>query len=230
MFEGMMAEDGVNLAQNSVQCKVKVEAWKFDSKKYHGQTNVITLTWTRSTRSIQVSAPAAMLDHLVEQVKDLTISYYSMLYSANVTPPPTGTEEITNGFRDPAWSQYMEDNAKEKVSKDEVDCPRQAKCVPKGSKYSAAIHQIAQQTNELLVNYPEWADKLVRILISEFGAEPGHLYRDESQTSDDFEMTEESMKTKGKAAGKNVRSAASASTAGGTDQKKRPSGRSGGSA
>jgi hypothetical protein len=167
MLEGLMTlndESSVDqIVHSKAQCKAIVDAKVLDTKltgKLAGMK--ITLTWTKNTGFVQVQTGPALEDRARDIMVALDRVYAELLETGKVLPAPRGSEQAAGTFRVPASHGFKE-------QADTVNDTYASGLTPQTEELKQAIRSVAEVASSNLESYPEWKERLLAILASEFG-------------------------------------------------------------
>ena len=86
-------------ASSATSVKVKVPAMLIDAISFEESAAILTLTWSKNTRKVQVQGPLGLLDRGKEQLIKLLQAYRTYCESRKVLPPPKGGERAASMLR-----------------------------------------------------------------------------------------------------------------------------------
>ena len=99
LFECMVSEVAADekeyeekLTQNKAMCKAKIPAHYVNTKTFRADVALITFTYTKTTKMIQVQGSATLLDRAEETLRGVLAAYGKILHEGTVEPLPEGTQ------------------------------------------------------------------------------------------------------------------------------------------
>jgi len=160
-----------NLSQSKSMVKIKVAANVINSKMFRGQENVITLTYTKSTKMIAITGGATFLDGAEETVGKVLAVYAEMVKENQINPLPEGCEAwghvLKNLMENGVTSFFLQS---QKGSTQEIQGEKQEQQVftPTDEAFSAAVADLMSEGGRKLHDYPLWRNKFLSMMVREF--------------------------------------------------------------
>jgi len=135
-----------HLTQNQSMCKAKVPAKVVDTKVFSDSDVMVTYTYHKTTGMITVTAAAVVLD---------------------------GADKMMAGVLKGATSLFLENSGE--IGDEKIKDLKPQPFIPKDEEYSAAIADLCGEVARRLHNYPVWKQKLLQVLLQDFGASPDQI-------------------------------------------------------
>ena len=143
---------------------------------------MVTLTWTKTTNSVQIQTGAAYIDRVQEIMTVMLKDYRRFLRKEEVTLlVEKGSEHLQLCFIDPPFSNYL-DGVGGQGHPPKLEVKEQSE-VPDTEEYRAAIQDVAEGISVRLGEFPEVRSKLMNILVKDFGV--SSIYGEEAMEEED---------------------------------------------
>ena len=159
-----------HLQQSKAMVKIKISAHAMNSKLFRGEENLITLTYTKSTKMIAITGGATYLDGVEDTLTKVLKTYKDLIQEKIVSPMPDGCEgwgqALKNLMDEGIMSYFLRDQEKpEMVEKGDKD--RQV-FVPTDEPFVAAVADLMNEGSRKLHEYPLWRNKFLSFMVKEF--------------------------------------------------------------
>ena len=183
----------VKVVHNKSTCMIKVPAGLINAS-ITGKNgfSLVTMTYTVNTSNVALHCTRENEDLILESAMHLDKAYYELLNNNVVVPALPSCQDCAGRFRNPPTHGYVEfksDNDDDSIavgmgissvgmgippkSKHEGNsASNAARFVPDDPEYVQAIINIANGADYELWGFPEWRNRLIKILVQEFGLCP----------------------------------------------------------
>ena len=166
------------LQQSRSMCKARIPAYHFNGKVFGGDDSVLTLTFTKSTKMIQVQGSATLLDKAEETLKKIMAVYSNVLRGGEVLPLPDGCQKwgtaIKESLDSGSISHYLESLRAEDTKGDssivKTEMVKKQILVPEDEAFQAAVADLCNEGARKLFHYPAWRNKFLQFTLQEFNA------------------------------------------------------------
>eukprot|EP00438_Fugacium_kawagutii_P020699 Skav229155 [mRNA] locus=scaffold2275:264912:272030:- [translate_table: standard] len=178
LFEVMVSESvknseefDANTMQSKSMAKIKLKAEAINSRLFRAQENMITLTYTKSTKMIAITGGATFLDGVQETLDKVLKVYAAFLKDQDIQPLPEGCEVWGRAMK---WlmqngvsSHFLQDagDGPENQVKNEPD---QQVFTPVDAAFEAAVADLMNEGARKLHDFPLWRNKFVALMVREF--------------------------------------------------------------
>ena len=185
LFECMVSAcvvDGEEYSKNTQQsksmCKARIAAHQVNGKQFGGEDSLLTFTYTKSTKMIQIHGKATMLDKAEQTLKQVLEIYATVLRKGEVNPLPDGCHRWGTAIKESlecgSVSSFLEelrveDTVKAESSVKEERIPKQI-LVPDSEEFKAAVADLCNEGARRLHNFPAWRNKFLQFMLREFNA------------------------------------------------------------
>ena len=132
----------------------------------------VSVIYHKNTHNVTVQGPATIVDKAMLNLELLMTAYHEFLKSdgKNVLPLDRCMTTAQTMWRIPAYSEFM--NTVEADEVDGCDTVKQQTTLmlsPDCEEYTAAVTKVVECAYTELAAFPEWQQKLMKILKEEFG-------------------------------------------------------------
>lgn len=167
LFEGLAESADLDATHSATSCKIKIPYSTINSHaRGKEETMIITLNYMKNTGHVQVNSGATIIDKVLETMTAIDANYLAAL-SQNTLPPPRGAERAASTYRIPPSSKYPEPH----VGRGGLE---PALHVPQDRHFKHNVKVIADLVTTVLKDYPKWRERMLEVLIVEFGLSDHH--------------------------------------------------------
>ena len=201
LFECMISEVVVDekeyeekIVQNKSMCKVRIPAHYVNTKTFRAEVALITFTYTKTTKMIQVQGSATLLDRAEETLRGVLAAYGKILHEGTVEPLPEGTQvwsrAVKKSIDQGSISGFIEGNKVTALGGPEAKFPQEnAKqvMVPEDESFKAAVADLCNEGARKLFQYPAWRNKFLQFMLRDFNADTDQVL-ELSELTTEFEF------------------------------------------
>ena len=221
LFECMVSEVVENeteyeekLTQNKSMCKARIPAHYVNTKNFRAETALITFTFTKTTKMMQVQGGATLLDRAEETLRGVLGAYGKILHEGTIEPLPEGAQvwsrAIKKSIDQGSLSGFVEGNKLTALGGPEAKFPQEnAKqvLVPEDESFKAAVADLCNEGARKLFQYPAWRNKFLQFMLRDFNADTDQVLElselatefefglQQQQWEDSWEMEEKAVKS-----------------------------------
>ena len=200
------------ITQNKSMCKARIPAHFVNTKVFRADIALITFTYTKTTKMIQVQGSATLLDRAEETLRGVLSAYGKILHEGTVEPLPEGTQvwsrAVKKSIDQGSISGFLEGNKIAIKGGPEAKLPQENEkqvMVPEDETFKAEpLQNCATKVLASCFNYPAWRNKFLQFMLRDFNADTDQVLElSELRTEfdwghnldDSWGMTEEVAKT-----------------------------------
>ena len=201
LFECMVSEIVVDekeyeekITQNKSMCKVRIPAHYVNTKNFRAEIGLLTFTYTKTTKMIQVQGSATLLDRAEETLRGVLGAYGKILHEGTIEPLPEGAQvwsrAIKKSIDQGSISGFIEGNKISALGGPEAKFPQEnAKqvLVPEDEAFKAAVAELCNEGARKLFQYPAWRNKFLQFMLRDFNANTDQVL-ELSELTNEFEF------------------------------------------
>ena len=199
------------ITQNKSMCKARIPAHYVNTKAFRAELALITFTYTKTTKMIQVQGSATLLDRAEETLRGVLSAYSKILHDGTLDPMPEGAQvwsrAVKKSIDQGSISGFIEGSKVAITGGPEARMPREDTkqvLVPEDEIFKAAVADLCNEGARKLFQYPAWRNKFLQFMLKDFNADTDQVLelselRTEFEYGQHWEDTwgvgEEAMKT-----------------------------------
>ena len=201
LFECMVSEVAADekeyeekLTQNKAMCKAKIPAHYVNTKTFRADVALITFTYTKTTKMIQVQGSATLLDRAEETLRGVLAAYGKILHEGTVEPLPEGTQvwsrAVKKSIDQGSISGFIEESKVTALGGPEAKFPQENSkqvMVPEDESFKAAVADLCNEGARKLFQYPAWRNKFLQFMLRDFNADTDQVL-ELSELTTEFEF------------------------------------------
>ncbi len=201
LFECMVSELVVDekeyeekITQNKSMCKARIPAHYVNTKNFRAEIGLLTFTYTKTTKMIQVQGSATLLDRAEETLRGVLGAYGKILHEGTIEPLPEGAQvwsrAIKKSIDQGSISGFIEGNKISALGGPEAKFPQEnAKqvLVPEDEAFKAAVAELCNEGARKLFQYPAWRNKFLQFMLRDFNADTDQVL-ELSELTNEFEF------------------------------------------
>ena len=201
LFECMISEIVVDekeyeekITQNKAMCKARIPAHYVNTKNFRAEVALITFTYTKTTKMIQVQGGATLLDRAEETLRGVLSAYSKILHEGAVEPLPEGAQvwsrAIKKSMDQGSISGFVEGNRVSALGGPDAKFPQENSkhvLVPEDEIFKAAVAELCNEGARKLFQYPAWRNKFLQFMLRDFNADTDQVL-ELSELTSEFEF------------------------------------------
>ena len=201
LFECMVSEIVENekeyeekITQNKSMCKARIPAHYVNTKTFRADAALITFTYTKTTKMIQVQGSATLLDRAEETLRGVLVAYGKILHEGAVEPLPEGAQvwsrAVKKSIDQGSISGFIEGNKVTALGGPDAKFPQEnAKhvLVPEDETFKAAVADMCNEGARKFFQYPAWRNKFLQFMLRDFNADTDQVL-ELSELTTEFEF------------------------------------------
>ena len=201
LFECMVSEIVVDekeyeekITQNKAMCKARIPAHYVNTKNFRAEVALITFTYTKTTKMIQVQGGATLLDRAEETLRGVLSAYSKILHEGAVEPLPEGAQvwsrAIKKSIDQGSISGFVEGNRVSALGGPDAKFPQENSkhvLVPEDEIFKAAVAELCNEGARKLFQYPAWRNKFLQFMLRDFNADTDQVL-ELSELTSEFEF------------------------------------------
>lgn len=169
-----------HMQQSRSMCKARIPARDVNNKQFGGEDTLLTFTFTKTTKMIQIQGSATMLDRAEATLKKVLEAYGTVLRGGNVIPLPEGCQKwgaaIKESLDGGSVSSFLESQRAGAAGESKTEEPVKSELiskqsfVPEDEEFIAAVAELCNEGARRLHRYPAWRNKYLQFMLKEFNA------------------------------------------------------------
>ena len=182
------------ITQNKSMCKARIPAHYVNTKMFRADIALITFTYTKTTKMIQVQGGAALLDRAEETLRGVLSAYSKILHEGTIEPMPEGTQvwsrAVKKSIDQGSISGFIEGSKEITPAGPGAKMPQENSkqvMVPEDEIFKAAVADLCNEGARKLFQYRAWRNKFLQFMLRDFNADTDQILElSELRTEFDF--------------------------------------------